>query len=79
MGAPVDPRYSQTAEIGSMAKFGYDSASDIIKVVGEFEGPAAQAIIKRAFGQSNQLTEPGKNGFGGLGQYLSMLASAFIM
>jgi hypothetical protein len=70
VGAPVDLRYGQSHEIGSMNKFGYDSASDIIKVVGKLQGPAAQARIKRAFDLSDRLPEPWRNGFGGLGQYL---------
>jgi hypothetical protein len=69
VSAIVDPRYSQSEEIGSMDKFGYDSASDIINVVGKLQGPAAQARIKRAFSPSF-LIEPWKNGFGGLGKYL---------
>jgi hypothetical protein len=33
IGAPVDPRYGQTNEVGTMADFGYDQARDISRIV----------------------------------------------
>lgn len=33
VGAPVDPRYGQSNEVGQMADFGYDQARDISRVV----------------------------------------------
>jgi len=32
VGAPVDPNYGQTSEIGMFADFGYDTARDITRV-----------------------------------------------
>src|SRR5439155_24770137 len=33
VGAPVDPRYGQSNEVGQLADFGYDTARDISRVV----------------------------------------------
>jgi hypothetical protein len=33
VGAPVDPRYGQSNEIGQLADFGYDTARDIVRLL----------------------------------------------
>jgi hypothetical protein len=33
VGAPVDPRYGQSNEVGQMAVFGYDSARDVVRLL----------------------------------------------
>ncbi len=33
VGAPVDPRYGQSNEVGQLADFGYDTARDIVRIV----------------------------------------------
>jgi hypothetical protein len=52
VGAPVDPRYGQSNEVGQMADFGYDSARDISRVVTAVSTvPSSLAGMKIAFGQ----------------------------
>ncbi len=52
VGAPVDPRYGQSNEVGQMADFGYDSARDISRVVTAMSTiPSSMAGMKIAFGQ----------------------------
>lgn len=33
MGAPVDPRYGQSNEVGMLADYGYDTARDLSRIV----------------------------------------------
>jgi len=52
VGAPVDPRYGQSNEVGQMADFGYDSARDVSRVVTAMSTvPSSMAGMKIAFGQ----------------------------
>jgi hypothetical protein len=52
VGAPVDPRYGQSNEVGQIADFGYDSARDISRVVTALSTvPSSMAGMKIAFGQ----------------------------
>jgi len=52
VGAPVDPRYGQSNEVGQMADFGYDTARDISRVVTALSTvPSSMAGMKIAFGQ----------------------------
>lgn len=52
VGAPVDPRYGQSNEVGQMADFGYDEARDISRVVTALSTvPSSMAGMKIAFGQ----------------------------
>jgi len=52
VGAPVDPRYGQSNEVGMMADFGYDTARDISRVVTALSTiPSSMAGMKIAFGQ----------------------------
>jgi hypothetical protein len=52
VGAPVDPRFGQSNEVGMMADFGYDSARDISRVVTAVSTiPSSMAGMKIAFGQ----------------------------
>jgi hypothetical protein len=52
VGAPVDPRYGQSNEVGQMADFGYDTARDVSRVVTAMSTvPSSMAGMKIAFGQ----------------------------
>ncbi|HMP53092.1 MAG TPA: hypothetical protein PKD05_16195, partial [Candidatus Melainabacteria bacterium] len=52
VGAPVDPRYGQSNEVGQLADFGYDTARDISRVVTALSTvPSSLAGMKIAFGQ----------------------------
>ncbi len=52
VGAPVDPRYGQSNEVGQMADFGYDTARDISRVVTAMSTiPSSMAGMKIAFAQ----------------------------
>jgi len=52
VGAPVDPRYGQSNEVGQMADFGYDTARDVSRVVTALSTvPSSMAGMKIAFGQ----------------------------
>ena len=52
VGAPVDPRFGQSNEVGMMADFGYDTARDISRVVTALSTiPSSMAGMKIAFGQ----------------------------
>ncbi len=52
VGAPVDPRYGQSNEVGMLADYGYDSARDISRVVTALSTvPSSLAGMKIAFGQ----------------------------
>jgi len=52
VGAPVDPRYGQSNEVGQLADFGYDTARDISRVVTAMSTvPSSLAGMKIAFGQ----------------------------
>ena len=52
VGAPVDPRYGQSNEVGQMADFGYDTARDVSRVVTAVSTvPSSLAGMKIAFGQ----------------------------
>jgi hypothetical protein len=54
VGAPVDPRYGQSNEVGQIADFGYDEARDISRVVTALSTvPSSLAGMKIAFGQSD--------------------------
>jgi hypothetical protein len=51
VGAPVDPRYGQSNEVGQLADYGYDTARDISRVVTALSTvPASLAGMKVAFG-----------------------------
>jgi hypothetical protein len=51
VGAPVDPRFGQSNEVGMMADFGYDTARDISRVVTALSTiPSSMAGMKIAFG-----------------------------
>ncbi len=51
VGAPVDPRYGQSNEVGQMADYGYDTARDISRVVTALSTvPSSMAGMKIAFG-----------------------------
>ncbi|MBZ0185027.1 MAG: hypothetical protein K8F91_02155 [Candidatus Obscuribacterales bacterium] len=52
VGAPVDPRYGQSNEVGQLADFGYDTARDVSRVVTAMSTvPSSLAGMKIAFGQ----------------------------
>jgi hypothetical protein len=52
VGAPVDPRYGQSNEVGQLADFGYDTARDISRVVTALSTvPSSLAGMKIAFAQ----------------------------
>lgn len=52
VGAPVDPRFGQSNEVGQMADYSYDSARDISRVVTALSTvPSSLAGMKIAFGQ----------------------------
>ena len=52
VGAPVDPRFGQSNEVGQLADFGYDTARDISRVVTALSTiPSSMAGMKIAFGQ----------------------------
>jgi hypothetical protein len=52
VGAPVDPRYGQSNEVGQLADYGYDCARDISRVVTAMSTiPSSLAGMKIAFGQ----------------------------
>lgn len=52
VGAPVDPRYGQSNEVGQLADYGYDTARDISRVVTALSTiPSSLAGMKIAFGQ----------------------------
>ena len=52
VGAPVDPRYGQSNEVGQLADYGYDCARDISRVVTALSTiPSSLAGMKIAFGQ----------------------------
>src|SRR6202789_3389800 len=52
VGAPVDPRYGQSNEVGQMADYGYDTARDISRVVTALSTvPSSMAGMKIAFGK----------------------------
>src|ERR1700722_11549670 len=52
VGAPVDPRFGQSNEVGQMADYGYDTARDISRVVTALSTvPSSLAGMKIAFGQ----------------------------
>lgn len=44
VGAPVDPRYGQSNEVGQLADFGYDTARDIARVLASISGLIALII-----------------------------------
>ena len=51
VGAPVDPRYGQSNEVGQLADYGYDTARDISRVVTALSTvPSSLAGMKIAFG-----------------------------
>ena len=52
VGAPVDPRFGQSNEVGQLADYGYDTARDISRVVTALSTiPSSMAGMKIAFGQ----------------------------
>ena len=52
VGAPVDPRYGQSNEVGQLADFGYDTARDVSRVMTALSTvPSSLAGMKIAFGQ----------------------------
>src|SRR6202789_3073206 len=52
VGAPVDPRFGQSNEVGQMADDAYDTARDISRVVTALATiPSSLAGMKIAFGQ----------------------------
>ena len=52
VGAPVDPRFGQSNEVGQLADFGYDTARDISRVVTALSCvPSSLAGMKIAFAQ----------------------------
>ena len=52
VGAPVDPRFGQSNEVGQMADQAYDTARDISRVVTALATiPSSLAGMKIAFGQ----------------------------
>jgi hypothetical protein len=52
VGAPVDPRFGQSNEVGQLADYGYDCARDISRVVTALSTvPSSLAGMKIAFGQ----------------------------
>jgi hypothetical protein len=52
VGAPVDPRFGQSNEVGQLADYGYDTARDISRVVTALATvPSSMAGMKIAFGQ----------------------------
>lgn len=52
VGAPVDPRYGQSNEVGQLADYGYDTARDVSRVVTALSTvPSSLAGMKIAFGQ----------------------------
>ena len=52
VGAPVDPRYGQSNEVGMLADYGYDTARDVSRVVTALSTvPSSLAGMKSAFGQ----------------------------
>lgn len=54
VGAPVDPRYGQSNEVGQLADYGYDAARDVSRVVTALSTvPSSLAGMKIAFGQAD--------------------------
>jgi hypothetical protein len=52
VGAPVDPRFGQSNEVGQLADYGYDTARDVSRVVTALSTvPSSLAGMKIAFGQ----------------------------
>jgi hypothetical protein len=52
VGAPVDPRFGQSNEVGMLADYGYDTARDVSRVVTALSTvPSSLAGMKIAFGQ----------------------------
>lgn len=51
VGAPVDPRYGQSNEVGQLADFGYDTARDVSRSHSRLDGTSSLAGMKIAFGQ----------------------------
>src|ERR1700761_2046800 len=52
VGAPVDPRFGQSNEVGQLADYGYDTARDISRVVTALSTiPSSLAGMKIAFAQ----------------------------
>jgi len=52
VGAPVDPRFGQSNEVGQLADYSYDTARDISRVVTALSTiPSSLAGMKIAFGQ----------------------------
>ena len=51
VGAPVDPRFGQSNEVGQLADFGYDTARDIMRTTTALSTiPSSLAGMKIAFG-----------------------------
>lgn len=51
VGAPVDPRYGQSNEVGQLADFGYDAARDVSRITTALSTvPSSVAGMKIAFG-----------------------------
>jgi hypothetical protein len=51
VGAPVDPRYGQSNEVGQIADFGYDAARDVSRTATALSTiPSSVAGMKIAFG-----------------------------
>ena len=77
VGAPVDPRYGQSNEVGQLADYGYDTARDISRVVTALSTvPSSLAGMKIAKGLGVGFGGPTAvhligtfaiNNFGGLG------------
>ncbi len=52
VGAPVDPRFGQSNEVGQLADYSYDTARDVSRVVTALSTvPSSLAGMKIAFGQ----------------------------
>src|SRR6185369_6396987 len=52
VGAPVDPRFGQSNEVGQLADYGYVTARDVSRVVTALSTvPSSLAGMKIAFGQ----------------------------
>jgi hypothetical protein len=66
VGAPVDPRYGESNEVGEMAKFGYDSAKDISRIVLAMSSvPPSMAGMATHFGQRDGIAPITFGGLGG--------------
>jgi hypothetical protein len=57
VGAPVDPRYGQSNEVGQLADFGYDTARDIVRLLTLIAGVIALVVASIYVRGQRQMTK----------------------